>query len=671
MTISPHEASQKPEKLLLEHFHVTTLESFGIENKQECIAAGGLLLDYLRQTQKSGLEHLKPIRRLSRSDKMVLDESTIRNLELFETMRDAKREGSLIAVLDHTASSMGARLLRSFLLAPLLKKEAIIERFDAVSELVKNFDAGRSLIELLKKTLDVERLLGRIGVGASTARDLGGIRQSLLIFDELSDVLKKMSSGLFKKLSDELVALRSLIELRTLLQNAIVEDPGVGIHDGGMINDGYCEQLDQLKAISREGKKMILEIQNKAIEETGIQSLKVKYNQVFGYFIEVTKSNLHKVPGHYFRKQTMTNAERFITPELKEYEEKILGAEEKIKALEYKLFCEIRDRVVGFVPALQTFSGILGTTDVILSFAHVARQYRYVRPEITDFALHIKNGRHPVVEHMFATTDFIANDICLDEETRALLITGPNMGGKSTYLRQVALMTLMAHIGCFVPAEYAHIPQVDRIFTRVGASDNLVKGQSTFMVEMVEAAHILTQATEKSLIILDEVGRGTSTYDGVSLAWAILEYIHDTIKAKTLFATHYHELISVVKQLPRAKNYSVAVQENNDGIIFLYKVVEGPVDKSYGIEVAKLAGLPREVTARAESILHELEEGIVDRGIEAKLNVRLPEDQMGLFEPRQHRTQREPLFQELDKIDVNTLTPLEALKKLDELKRME
>lgn len=627
--------------------------------------AASLLLDYLKQTQKTELSHIRNIERYSTQDFMALDEATLKNLELLSTLRENNKEGSLFWVLDETVTSMGGRYLRYVLTHPLLQQSVIEERLNAVEELVKRPGSLDDIRTSLKNILDLERLLARLSLGHGNARDLLALKNSLQSVPATQKLLANFHSGLLTDISKNLDGMPQLTDV---LQRAIVDEPPLAVKEGGMIRDGFHAELDEIKTISREGKGYIQSLQEKEVARTGINSLKIRYNSVFGYYIEVSKANLHAVPADYIRKQTLVNAERYITPELKEYEEKVLGAEEKIVALEYSIFNRLRESVVAEIDAIQKLAQAIARLDLLCSFAKVALTQGYCKPVVTqDFGLMIEGGRHPVVERMSFSSQFVPNDTAFDATQKLLLITGPNMGGKSTYLRQTALIVLMAHLGSFVPARRATVGLVDRIFTRVGASDNLVRGQSTFMVEMQETAYILNNATSRSLIILDEVGRGTSTYDGMSIAWAIVEYLHDTVGAKTLFATHYHELITLAEKLPHAENYSVAVRENEaEGVVFLYKIVKGGVDRSYGIEVAKLAGLPDQVVNKARQILVDLEEGSHQEAIRAELEdpaKRVPADQMPLFE-RQQRT-----LEQLQKIDVNSLTPIEALNRIAALKK--
>lgn len=648
------------------------------------LGSSNLLMDYFKSTQKTSLNHISKAQSYKTDDFMPLDEATSKNLELLSTLREGKKEGSLLWVLDKTGTSMGGRLLRHFLTHPLLNKGEIDLRLDAVEELCKKQNLHADLIDVMKSVMDLERLPARLSLGRGNARDLVGLKNSLMQVPKMKMVLGGALSELLGQVRDKIDPLSDLVGL---ISEAIIDEPPATIGDGGMIADGYNAELDELRVISRQGKRFIQNLQQQEIEKTGITNMKVRYNKVFGYYIEVSKGQVGKVPETYIRKQTLVNAERYITPELKEFEEKILSAEEKIVLIEERLFNEVRERVSLNIERIQRTARQVALLDVICSYVSVALENHYCKPVIEETAdVTIIAGRHPVVEKMSTDARFISNDSVMKQNgERLLLITGPNMGGKSTYLRQVALTVLMAQIGCFVPAERATIGLVDRIFTRVGAFDNLAKGQSTFMVEMEETSNILKNATEKSLVILDEVGRGTSTYDGMSIAWAITEYLHDKIKAKTLFATHYHELISLADKLTNAANYAVQVTENEeDGVLFLYKVLPGGVDRSYGIEVARLAGLPEEVVSRANQILVDLEEGVHESAIQKELTdstKRVPANQISMgwsektvvdenVSTRLAERGHVKLRDELDKLDVNDLTPMEALNKLNELKNL-
>ncbi|MBL4695038.1 DNA mismatch repair protein MutS [Candidatus Gracilibacteria bacterium] len=635
------------ERDLLQAFNLKSLVIFGLENRDLATRASGMLYAYLKETQKTDLKHIGKITYQERSDFMPLNEATVRNLELFYTTRGEKKFGTLISVLDQTMNSMGGRLLRKWLLHPLLEQSLIEARHDQVDKFVQNSSLLRQTRELLSKIYDIERLLSRLSLGSGGGRDLIAMKQSLQVVPELEALVNR--------------GLQSLPELASLIGRAIKEDCPVLVRDGGVIADGYNQELDALRSLSSEGKSFIAELQRREIERTGINSLKVKFNKVFGYYIEISKNNLAAVPDDYIRKQTLVNAERYITPELKEYEEKVLSAEDKIKELEFELFYSVRMEVVKEISKLQALAREIAEVDVLSNFAFIAIKERFCRPQFGE-VFDLKNSRHPVVEKLFG--DFVPNDCEMNSDANFLLITGPNMGGKSTYLRQVALTVLMAQIGSFVPCESAMMPIFDQIFTRVGASDNLSKGESTFMVEMQEVAYILNKATDRSLIILDEVGRGTSTYDGVSIAWAIVEHIHDEIGAKTLFATHYHELVELADSLACGKNLSVAVRENADeGVVFLYKIVEGAVDKSYGIEVAKLAGLPVGVVGRARGVLGELETKHIRRGVQSP-------GQMGMFrEASSLDKKHKKVIDGIKEMDTENMTPLQALGALDEIKK--
>jgi DNA mismatch repair protein MutS len=657
MVVFPFEYNGEAVADIMKQFDLSSLKPFDLEGRALATLAAASLLAYLQETQKSELKHIQRVKLYRSSSFMPLSANCIRNLEIFYSATERKVEGSLVGVMDQTVCSMGGRMLRKWLMHPLVNEKYIVNRHDKVDVLVKNSSLLRNLRDSLKGIYDIERLLSKLSLGSGNARDLLAMKQSLALIPDL----KELIAG---QLPDELLALDALVEL---LEKAVCDESPVSVRDGGMIREGYNAELDELLALRSEGKGFIQEMQRREIERTGITSLKVKFNKVFGYYIEVSKTNLASVPEDYIRKQTLVNAERFITPELKEYEEKVLNADERIKELEYELFYALRMDVVKEIVTIQTNAKAIAELDVLGNMAYIAVKYNYCRPVINNNAdVKIVAGRHPVVEQVIGQSHFIANDCEFSAERTFGLITGPNMGGKSTYLRQVALISLMAQVGSFVPATEASLSIVDRIFTRVGASDNLARGESTFMVEMTEAAYILNNATEKSLIILDEIGRGTSTYDGVSIAWAIMEYVHDHIKAKTVFATHYHELIELAAGLSAAVNLSVAVRENQEeGVVFLYKIVEGGVDKSYGIEVAKLAGLPREIVARARGVLDELENKQIKKG-------QTNPNQIGMFVEREQRNLdagKNNLLVEIEQLNLNELTPLEAMNKLSEIKK--
>lgn len=579
-----------------------------IENRILAISSINALIEYIEQTQMTTLEHINKITVYNISKYMSLDINARRNLEITEKMRDKSKKGTLLWVLDKTSTSMGGRHLRRWLSDPLIDTVEINKRLEAVKELKENIILRGDIVENLKKVYDIERLAGKMAYGNANARDMITLKNSLQKLPNLKSILSPCKAELLKDIYENMDELKDIYEL---IENSIVEDPPMTVKDGGIIKLGYDPEIDKLKTATTDGKKWIIELEAEEKEKTGIKNLKIGFNKVFGYFIEVTKSNLGQVPERYIRKQTLTNAERYITEELKNLENQILGAEEKVINLEYNAFTSIREEISKNVIRLQKTSTLVSTLDVLTSFAIVAEDMNYCMPQVDNSGvIDIKDGRHPVIEKMLGAGAFVENDTYLDKgENRLSIITGPNMAGKSTYMRQVALITLMAQVGSFVPASSAHIGVVDKIFTRVGASDDLSMGQSTFMVEMMEVATILKEATQNSLVILDEIGRGTSTYDGLSIAWAVAEYIADKEKcgAKTLFATHYHELTELEEKLEGIKNYSIAVKEKGEDIIFLRKIVRGGTDESYGIHVARLAGVPKAVTQKADEILRSLE----------------------------------------------------------------
>ncbi len=654
-------------------FGVSGLQSFGCHDLVAAQQAASAVLYYLQQTQKDELRHIRPLQTYHTQNFMILDDSTRRNLELTATLQDGKKRGSLLGVLDRTVTAMGGRTLRHWIHYPLIDQLQIKYRQEAVAEMVDDSLQRMELIEALDGVYDLERLNSKIAMASANAKDLAAMRASLEKLPHLDDLLSRLQSEQLKDLRRKVDLLPELV---SLLDQAIVADPPFVLRDGGIIKDGFNEELDELRTISRDGKGWIAALEQQERERTGIPSLKVKYNKIFGYFIEVTLRNLDRVPEDYQRKQTLTNAERFITPQLKEYEEKVLGAEDRIVELEYNLFQQVRLKTAAEGGRIQQSADALATLDTLLSLADLAHERNYVCPQIdASGVILIEAGRHPVVEGMPLKEAFVPNDVDLDTENNQLLIiTGPNMAGKSTFMRQVALITLLAQIGSFVPAEAARIGVVDRIFTRVGASDNLARGESTFMVEMNETANILRHATQRSLIILDEIGRGTSTFDGVSIAWAVAEYLHDNsaVAAKTLFATHYHELTDLPLTRERVKNYNVVVKEWNDQIIFLRKIISGSASRSYGIQVGRLAGLPDTVIARAKEILHNLEAGEFVRSGEPRLGEskhqlkKQPLAQLPLFPTEQ----QDEIRTRLKSIDIGCTTPVEALTLLDQLQKM-
>jgi len=656
-------------RILMEHFGTTSLEGFGCEDVGPALGAAGAVIQYLKETQKTSLKHIGKIQKYQADNRVLMDKATQQSLEITQTIRARDREGSLLSVIDQTKTPMGARLLREWIISPLRVSAEIKYRQIGVKELSENSPLMRELRDILGNIYDIERISTKISCGRANGRDLVSLKQSLSKLPALKEKAGFCMSDVLVSAEEQLDVLD---EVRTLIGTAIVPDPPPTIRDGGLIREGYDAALDELKYISKNGKSWIANFQAEEIARTGINSLKVGYNKVFGYYIEVTNVNKDNIPQTYIRKQTLKNAERFITPELKEYETKVLTADERAMDLEYDLFIQIREQVSGFTARLQRTSEAIALLDVLSTLANLAVENRYIMPEITDsLELKIIDGRHPVLDRKFANESFVPNDINLDgTQDTIMVITGPNMAGKSTYIRQVALLILMAQMGSFIPAKEAVIGTVDRIFTRVGASDELSRGQSTFMVEMNETANILNNATERSLIILDEVGRGTSTFDGVSIAWAITEYIYQHIHARTLFATHYHELTELALLFPGIKNFNIAVKEWGDEIIFLRKIVEGGTDKSYGIHVARLAGIPREVIQRARIILNNLEAATLDVNGKPKFaplktaqNSKQPA-QLKLFLSKQ-----DMVIEEIRKLETSIMSPLEALNKLDDFKK--
>lgn len=660
---------------LLGHFHVSQLDGLGLADYLSGTLASGALLKYLYETQMNGLENMTSIHPYSTSTFMVLDSATRRNLELVETMREKNKKGSLLWVLDKTKTAMGARLLRSYVEQPLINRSEIEARYDAIDELNNNLISREEMSEYLNPVYDLERLITRISYQTANPRDLIAFRGSLQMLPAIRMVLSEFHSDALTKLLTEMDPLEDIYQW---INDAIIDDPPITVHDGGIIKDGYFEEVDKLRAAKTDGKSWLAQIESSEREKTGIKNLRIKYNKVFGYYLEVTNSYKDLVPDYYTRKQTLTNAERYITPELKELEETILGAEDKLVQLEYELFRELREKITGEVARIQKTAKAVAGLDVLLSLAKVADSNHYCRPKLNDNGLiDIRDGRHPVVEKMISNDMFIPNDTYLDNgKNRISIITGPNMAGKSTYMRQTALIVLMAQIGSFVPASQAKIGLVDRIFTRVGASDDLASGQSTFMVEMNEVANILRNATSNSLLILDEIGRGTSTFDGLSIAWAVVEHISNPrlLGAKTLFATHYHELTELEGKLDNVNNYCIAVKEKGDDIVFLRKIVKGGADRSYGIQVAKLAGVPDSVINRAKEICQELIDNNITSGVESlapekrthqkvkKLD-EVDKNQISLFDT----VDDDEILRELKELDLGNYTPIEALNKLYEL----
>ena len=662
-------------KILKEHFKVGSLDGLGLQDYDTGVIAAGAVMEYMYETQKSTLSHITTIVPYSTGQFMIIDTSTRRNLELLETMREKQKRGTLLWVLDKTKTAMGARLLRTYIEQPLIHKDDIIARQNAIEELNMNYISREEICEYLNPIYDLERLIGRISYKTANPRDLISFRNSLEMLPYIKDLMGEFTTPLLKELWEELDALE---DVHDLVSRAIVEDPPISLRDGGIIKDGYHEETDKLRHAKTEGKTWLAELESRERDKTGIKNLKVKYNKVFGYYFEVTNSFKGMVPDYFVRKQTLANAERYTTDELKELEDMILGAEDKLYTLEYGLFCEVRDAIAAEVLRIQQTARAIAGIDVMTSLSVVATKNNYVKPRINEKGvIDIKNGRHPVVEKMMRDDLFVANDTYLDNsKNRLSIITGPNMAGKSTYMRQTALIVLMAQLGSFVPADDANIGICDRIFTRVGASDDLASGQSTFMVEMTEVANILRNATKNSLIVLDEIGRGTSTFDGLSIAWAVVEHISNPklLGAKTLFATHYHELTELEGTINGVNNYCIAVKEQGDDIVFLRKIVKGGADKSYGVQVAKLAGVPDSVIVRAKELLVELSDAditarakeIAEAGAGAPKHASIPRpdevdlQQMSLFDT----VKDDDIVRELGELELGNMTPIDALNTL-------
>lgn len=676
-TLEPHYFDDTAcARTLEKHFKVGMLSGLGLDEFPTGMIAAGALLQYLYETQKCTLEHFTQLQSYTTNKYMLLDSSTRRNLELTETLREKQKIGSLLWILDKTKTAMGARLLRSYLIQPLLDKSSIKDRLDAITDMNQDSVSRDELREYMHPIYDLERLLGKISYKTANPRDLIAFGNSLHMLPPIKIVLQSFTSSLLTKLNENLDA---LADMEQLIAHAIIEEPPISIRDGGIIKSGFNEELDRLRDAKTEGKNWLAKLEEEDRERTGIKNLKIKYNKVFGYYLEVTNSYKGMVPEDYIRKQTLANAERYTTPRLKELEDIILNAEDKLYALEYETFCQIREGIASQLERIQNTAKSIATLDVFASLSYVAEKNHYIRPQLNEKGIiDIKDGRHPVVERMITNDMFIANDTFLDNDKNGIcIITGPNMAGKSTYMRQTALIVLMAQIGCFVPASKANIGLVDRIFTRVGASDDLASGQSTFMVEMNEVANILRNASSNSLLILDEIGRGTSTFDGLSIAWAVIEHISNRklLGAKTLFATHYHELTELEGKISNVNNYCIAVKEKGDDIVFLRKIVKGGADKSYGIQVAKLAGVPDAVIQRAKEIVEELSDNDIITKVQnmeigtkvlTKQGNRLDQvdlEQISLFDT----VKDEDVIQELKELDVTTLTPIEAMNTLYKL----
>ena len=665
------------EETLKRQFHINSIEGLGLKDSPACVASCGALMQYLHETQMSSLSHINHIETYSVDSFMILDSATRRNLELTETLRDKQKRGSLLWVLDKTKTAMGARKLREFVEQPLLYKDAIEKRLDAIEAINKELIVREELREYLNTIYDLERLLTRIALKTANPRDLLAFKTSIQYLPDIYNLLRELPCERINEIYEDYDSLEDLYDL---LEQAIVEEPPVSIKEGGIFKQGYRDEIDELRLAKTECKTWLADLESKEREKTGIKGLKIKYNKVFDYYFEVTNSFKSLVPDYFIRKQTLVNAERFTTDELNTLSGKILGAEDKLYALEYDCYVELREKLAAALVRVQKMAGYIAELDALCSLAYVADKNNYVRPSLnTDGVIDIKGGRHPVVEKMLANDSFVENDTYLNNaESRISIITGPNMAGKSTYMRQTALITLMAQIGSFVPAESANIGLCDRIFTRVGASDDLASGQSTFMIEMNEVANILRNATKDSLLILDEIGRGTSTFDGLSIAWAVVEYIADPniLGAKTLFATHYHELTELEGKLSSVNNFCIAVQEEGDDIVFLRKIIKGGADRSYGIQVARLAGVPEPVLKRAREICNELiDSDITTKVKDIDIKPALSEqpkkketrssdyDQLSLFSSPVEMT----IANELKTMDLNNMTPIKAMLYLQEL----
>ncbi len=661
-------ADESASKILKNHFHASSLIGLGLDDNTSDISASGALLRYLYDTQKCKMLQMSRITPYSVGGHMIIDNSTRRNLELTETMREKQKRGSLFWVLDKTKTAMGARMLSFWIKQPLIDKDKILLRLDAVDVMLQNMVTREELQEYLTPVYDLERLISRVALKSASPRDLTALKTSLSMLPAIKTALSDIDNPLINKIYSEFDALE---DIKDLIEKTLVDEPPIALRDGGLIKDGAVEEVDRLRSAKTEGKNWLSSLEEEEKEKTGIKNLRIKYNKVFGYYLEVTKSNLDMVPDYFIRKQTLTNAERFITPKLKELEDTILGAQERLTDLEYEIFSQLRENIASNTVRIQKTAHNIAVIDVICSLAKVAENNNYVRPELnTEGIINISEGRHPVVEKMIPNDMFVSNDTYLNnDDKRIAIITGPNMAGKSTYMRQCALIVLMAQMGSFVPASSANIGICDRIFTRVGASDDLASGQSTFMVEMNEVANILRNATSNSLLILDEIGRGTSTFDGLSIAWAVVEHISNPaiLGAKTLFATHYHELTELEGKLDSVTNYCIAVQEKGDDIVFLRKIVSGGADKSYGIQVAKLAGVPQSIIDRAKEISIKLSNNDItlDSLTPAKQSDNSSMQQLSFFDS----CFTDPIVEEIKNIDLSNITPLEALNLLNDIQK--
>jgi len=662
---------QSARKRLIDQFKTRSLEGFGCEHLNPGISAAGALVYYIQETQKQEVRHLAGLETYAFEKFMLIDDISCRNLELMKNLRTGARHGTLLGIIDSTITAMGARLLKKWLRYPLLDFEEIRLRLDAVEEAKQKSSIRKTIRDNLKSVSDIERLSSKISLGQANARDLIALKLSILILPEIISNLTNFGSPLVRW---DTSFINPLKEIAELIAHAIVDDPPHTINEGGIIRKGFNPELDELIEISHDGKRWLAELETREKEKTGIPTLKVRYNKVFGYYIEISKSYTHTIPIHYVRKQTLVNAERYITDELKLFEEKVLGAEEKRTSLEYRLFCDIREKIIQNNLFLIECAKFIAQLDCLLSLAEIADQNDYCRPMVNTIGeIHIEDGRHPVVEKLIAGERFVTNTIHMDDrENQILIITGPNMAGKSTVLRQVALIVLMSQMGSFVPARKANIALTDRIFTRVGALDNLSQGQSTFMVEMEETANIINNASHKSLIVMDEIGRGTSTFDGLSIAWAVAEYLHDLhgVGVKTLFATHYHELTDLAHLKQRVKNFNISVKEWNDEIVFLHKIIEGGTNRSYGIQVARLAGIPDEIIKHAKAVLSNIEStGQVFGGKLGLLKNKKHESEGRHIQLSLFKTSEQMVMDKLKEINIASMTPLDALNVLSMMKK--
>ncbi|MCD4819844.1 MAG: DNA mismatch repair protein MutS [Candidatus Cloacimonetes bacterium] len=669
-----HFDNNETNRILLEHFETTTLESFGVSHKIAGKIAAGVVLTYLKSLKSEKLQHITSLKYYSLENYMQIDDISLRNLELLRSLRYNAKFGSLISIIDQTQTPMGSRKLTAWMLKPLLSKNEIEFRLNCVENLKNNIAYTEDLREILNSIGDLSRIISKIATLRANPRDIIALKNYLSTAPLVNTILQEFDDEYISNIQKEILNYSGII---SLIDQSILDEPPIVIKEGNIIKTAYNNELSELREISSSGKNWIAKLEDEERKKTGISSLKIGYNRVFGYYLEVTKLHREKVPEYYIRKQTLVNSERFISPKLKEYEAKVLGAEERIKNLEYEIFCEIREQLAEEVIKMQKYVEIISTIDVLANFAFIAYKNSYCKPEFNEEGIFdIKNSRHPVIENLLEDEEFIPNDAELDDKSNMIiLITGPNMAGKSTYLRQLGLISIMAQMGSFIPAEKANLPIFDKVFTRVGASDNLAQGQSTFLVEMIETANILNSATPKSLVLLDEIGRGTSTFDGLSLAWSIVEFIHNSpkIACKTLFATHYHELTEMEYVLSKVKNYNVAVKEWNDNIIFIRKIERGSADQSYGIQVARLAGIPQKVIKRAKQILQNLEENeLSPQGLTAQVRkqLRKQDEQLNIFDVIIEKSEeKNVILEEIKELDIDNLTPMQAIQILSNLKK--